>query len=82
MNTTREHCGWPQGCRYTATDGDRCPTHAWLEDALWLLDQGEHPLHVARRVGKSMAALEGGMRRIGSRHAVACMNLLKTGAAA
>lgn len=34
-----------------------------IEDALWLIAQGEHPEHVARRLHTSPTALEAAMRR-------------------
>lgn len=38
------------------------PTEARLEDALFLLDVGEHPERIARRVGVSIRALERAFR--------------------
>lgn len=50
-------CGWPGGCESYPTDGDRCQTHAHLEDALWLLRWGESPERVAERVGLALSGL-------------------------
>ncbi len=36
-----------------------------VEDACWLLDAGEHPVHVAARLGVSLAALDHALRRAG-----------------
>lgn len=38
---------------------------AVVEDALWLLEQGESPHEAARRVGLSIGALEVALRRAG-----------------
>lgn len=35
---------------------------AWREDAAFLLDVGEHPERIARRVGVSLSALERAFR--------------------
>ena len=42
------------------------PAAERVEDALWLLDAGEHPAHIARRVGfGNVAAMDRAMRRLG-----------------
>lgn len=40
-----------------------------IEDAQWLLAAGEHPAHVARRVGVSVTGLDHLLRRAGIRSA-------------
>ena len=46
-------------------DGTRRRGAELVEDALWLLEAGEHPSHVAQRLGVSIAALEAALRRAG-----------------
>ena len=69
-------CNWT-GCRFQAVNGDLCQPHAWLEDALWLLDMGESPPHVCTRLGVTIGALEKSLRRHGSRHAAAVNRYLQ-----
>lgn len=46
-------------------DGRRRRNDELVEDALWLLDAGEHPSHVAQRLGVNISALEVALRRAG-----------------
>ena len=39
-----------------------------LEDAVWLLDRGTHPVRVAARLGMTVCALEKMLRAYGHHH--------------
>lgn len=69
MTTPRlPRCQTP-GCNKAANDGDRCRPHALMEDADWLLDAGESPEDVCRRLGVTLGALDVTYRRLGRRDA-------------
>ena len=46
-------------------DGRRRRSAELVEDALWLLEAGEHPSHVAQRLGVTAWTLEKALRRHG-----------------
>lgn len=66
MTTPRlPRCQTP-GCSKAAKDGDRCKPHALVEDATWLLDAGESPEDVCRRLDTTIAALCKAFARTGT----------------